>query len=110
MSELVRLCSAADLTEAEPLRVLVDDFPPLAVYCIDGAHYVTDDTCTHGQASLAEGYLEGEVIECPFHGGAFNIKTGEPTEFPCSEAIKTYVVVEQGGDICIRSNTELAPE
>ena len=102
MSELVRLCSVSDLTDDEPRRVVIEDFPPLAIYRVDGEIYVTDDTCTHGMASLAEGYLEGEEIECPFHGGAFNVKTGEPTSFPCAEALKTYITVTQDGDIYIR--------
>jgi ethylbenzene dioxygenase ferredoxin component len=109
MNGLVRLCSVADLDEAEPLRVVIDDFPPLAVYCVDGAYYVTDDTCTHGMASLADGYQEGDEIECPYHGGVFNIKSGEPTSFPCTEAIRTYVVVEQAGDICIRAGADQRP-
>jgi ethylbenzene dioxygenase ferredoxin subunit len=106
VSDLVKLCLAAELTEGEPRQLLLEGFPPLAVYCIDGAYYVTDDTCTHGMASLSEGYQEGEEIECPFHGGAFNIKSGEPTEFPCSEPIKTYPVIEHDGGICIQSITD----
>ncbi len=102
MSELVKLCSADDISDGEPKRVLIDNFPPLAVYNVAGKFFVTDDTCTHGMASLTEGYQEGDQIECPFHGGAFDIKTGEPTAFPCSDPIKTYPVVEQDGDIYIR--------
>ena len=102
MSDLVKLCSVSDVIDDEPRRVVIEDFPPLAIYRVDGAIYVTDDTCTHGMASLAEGYLDGEEIECPFHGGAFNVKTGEPTAFPCAEALKTYSAILQDGDIYIQ--------
>ncbi len=102
MSKLIKLCATADVPDAEPLQVNVDSLPPLAVYRVDGAYYVTNDTCTHGNASLAEGYLDGEIIECPFHGGAFNVKTGEPTAFPCVEALRIYTVEEKGGDLFVR--------
>ena len=102
MSELIRLCAGADVPATEPLQVIIEGYPPLAVYRVDGSYYVTHDTCTHGNASLAEGYQDGEIIECPFHGGAFNIKTGEATEFPCVEALKTYAVVERDGDVLIQ--------
>jgi ethylbenzene dioxygenase ferredoxin component len=67
--------------------------------------FITDDTCTHGSASLSEGYLEGDVIECPFHGGAFDIRTGEPTAFPCAEALRTYAAIIQDGFIYIEPET-----
>ena len=45
----------------------------LAVYNVDGQFYVTDDHCTHGPGSLSEGFLDGEIIECDFHQGCFNV-------------------------------------
>ena len=102
MTELIRLCPVADVLSDEPKRIELEKFPPLAVYALDGDYYVTDDTCTHGMASLADGFIEGEEIQCPFHGGAFNIKTGEATEFPCSEPLKTYQVTVQDDVIYIQ--------
>jgi ethylbenzene dioxygenase ferredoxin component len=101
VNDVVKLCALVDVTEGTPLRVTPEGFPPLAVFCLHGQYYVTADTCTHGQASLCDGYLEGEVIECPFHGGAFNIKSGEATEFPCSEPIRTYPVHAADGYLCM---------
>ena len=64
---------------------------PLAVFHLeDGEFYVTDDTCTHGDASLADGEIDGCEVECPFHAGAFDIKTGEPCGAPCTIPLKTY--------------------
>ena len=55
----------------------------VAIYNIDGAYYATEARCTHGLADLADGTLEGDEIECSFHFGAFNVKTGKPTQPPC---------------------------
>src|SRR3546814_10365880 len=52
----------------------------LAVYNVDGEFFVTANRCTHGEASLADGMLEDDVIECALHGGAFNVRTGERSE------------------------------
>lgn len=98
---LVTLCKRADVAPRSVKRVDVDGLPPLAVYNLGDAFYVTDDTCSHGQASLSEGYVEGREIECPWHGGRFEIATGKATLLPCSEPIATYPVVISGEDVCI---------
>jgi nitrite reductase/ring-hydroxylating ferredoxin subunit len=48
-----------------------------AVFNVDGEFFVTDDACTHGPGSLSEGYIEGDIVECNFHNGQFNVRTGE---------------------------------
>lgn len=73
----------------------------LAVYNIDGEYFVTDDTCTHGPGSLSEGCLYGDVIDCNFHGGQFNVRTGEVVAPPCFEPIRTYKVTVEGGEIFV---------
>ena len=98
---LLRLCSTSEIAPGNVIRVEVKGLPALAVYNVEGTFYVTDDLCTHGKASLAEGYVEGDQIECPWHGGRFCIKNGEPTGFPVIEAIKTYPVTVVSGDVCI---------
>jgi len=65
---------------------------PIAVYWVDGQFFATTDQCSHGQASLSEGYLEGPVIECPLHQGQFDVRTGEPLRAPCTVAIRCYPV------------------
>lgn len=73
----------------------------LAVFNADEAFYVTDDACTHGPGSLSEGFLDGEVIECNFHQGCFNVRTGEVVLPPCMVPIKTYRTVVDDGVVYI---------
>jgi nitrite reductase/ring-hydroxylating ferredoxin subunit len=73
----------------------------LAVYNVEGTFYVTDDACTHGPGSLSEGFLEGEVIECNFHQGCFNVRTGEVVAPPCMIPIKTYPAAVENDTIFI---------
>jgi biphenyl 2,3-dioxygenase ferredoxin subunit len=63
--------------------------------------YVTNDACTHGPGSLSEGFLDGELIECNFHQGVFNVRTGEVVLPPCVVAVKTYRTVVEDGVVYI---------
>ena len=76
----------------------------LAVYNLDGEYFVTDDACTHGPGSLSEGCIEGDLIECDFHNGAFNIRTGAVATAPCMIPVKTYpVVISDDGTVSIEA-------
>jgi nitrite reductase/ring-hydroxylating ferredoxin subunit len=106
MDESVRsafqpLCIAADLEIGTPLRVVVDGLPPLAVFRLEDGYFVTDDTCTHGQASLSDGFVEGDEIECPWHSGKFCVKDGKATAFPAIEPIRVYRTSVVDGQVCI---------
>src|SRR5258706_16213403 len=96
------LCSADEVSPGTALRVESGDLT-LAVYNVDGEYYVTDDLCTHGPGSLADGYIDGDVVECNFHNGQFNIKTGEVVSPPCMVPIKTYKTVVDNGRVLIET-------
>jgi nitrite reductase/ring-hydroxylating ferredoxin subunit len=99
MSEsLVPLCATADVPE-NSVKCAEAGGHRLAVYNIDGTFYVTDDECTHGAASLCDGILDDDVIECTMHFGAFDVKTGKPVQEPCSIPLRTYKVVVQDGHV-----------
>jgi nitrite reductase/ring-hydroxylating ferredoxin subunit len=96
----VQLCNAADVAAGGTLKVEHGDLS-LAVFNVDGKFFVTDDACTHGPGSLSEGDLEGDVIVCNFHGGQFNVRTGEVVGPPCTVPIKTYQVTVEDGKVFI---------
>lgn len=102
MTKLIRLCRVDEVKQGEPTAAYVTGLPPFAVYKIDDTFYVTDNICTHGNAMLTDGYQDGLTIECPFHGGAFDIATGAATVFPCQVPIRTYEVEIDDGWVAIR--------
>jgi nitrite reductase/ring-hydroxylating ferredoxin subunit len=59
---------------------------------VDGEYIAFCDTCTHEEASLTEGELFGDVVECPLHGAAFNIRTGVVESFPATVPLDVYSV------------------
>ena len=87
----VALCAAADVGPDAPRRVVLGN-EAYAVFNLDGQFYATQDQCTHGPGSLAEGFVMGTEIECPFHQGRFDIRTGQPTAAPCIQALRTWTV------------------
>jgi nitrite reductase/ring-hydroxylating ferredoxin subunit len=64
----------------------------LAVFNLDGEFFVTDDLCTHGPGSLSEGCIIGDAVECNFHNGVFDIRTGAVLAPPCISPLRTYPV------------------
>lgn len=100
--DLIELAQTSAVKEGAPIAVEVPGLPLLAVYRVGDDFFATDCICTHGNAMLTDGFQDGEIIECPFHGGAFNLKTGKPTQFPCQVPLKTYDVVVQNETIFIQ--------
>lgn len=98
--EFHAVAKTSDIDEGEATQVLIGK-REIAVYNLNGEFYATDDICTHAYASLADGYIEGELIECPLHGGCFEIKTGKATTPPVTDDLKTYAVKIEGDDILV---------
>ena len=93
----------ADVGELSPgdMKVVEVGSEPVLVANVDGNIVACDDTCTHALASLSEGDLSGEEIECPLHGAAFNVTTGEVLTPPAEDKLKTYEVRIDGGNVMV---------
>lgn len=85
----VPVARVEDLAPGEMMYVEVDD-EPVCLINKDGEFFAICDTCTHEEASLSDGTIIGDEIECPLHGGAFRIRTGEPTQFPVVVPVETF--------------------
>ena len=95
------LCRREDVEVGKAIRIEKGQLT-VAVFNLAGEYFVTDDACTHGPGSLSEGCIDGDVIECDFHNGAFNIRTGAVVTPPCMIPIKTYrTVVDEDGFVSI---------
>ena len=97
---VVRVCAKSDVAP-DSVKAFAVGALTLAVYNIGGAIYVTDDECTHAAASLADGMLEGDVIECCMHMGSFHVPTGRVVQPPCEIPLRTYQVVLKGDDVFV---------
>ncbi len=71
----------------------------IALFRTGGVVYALDNLCTHGQARLCDGFVEGFEIECPLHQGRFDLRGGAPTCAPVTEGVNTYPVRIEGGRV-----------
>jgi 3-phenylpropionate/trans-cinnamate dioxygenase ferredoxin subunit len=98
-TSLHRICSASEIAPGEARRVELG--AGIAIFHVEGEFYAVSDTCSHAEASMSDGYLEGDEIECPLHGARFCLKTGEALCQPATEPLQTFPVLIRNGDLYI---------
>ncbi len=97
----VKICPAGDLEVGAAVRVVIDDKPIALVKDSAGDIYAIGDTCTHGDISLSEGFVEDDTLECWAHGSKFSLKTGKALTLPAYEPVPVYSVSIVDGDVYI---------
>ncbi|MFD1213900.1 bifunctional 3-phenylpropionate/cinnamic acid dioxygenase ferredoxin subunit [Arthrobacter sp. GCM10027362] len=100
-----KACPLNQLAPGDALRL--DTKPPIAVFHTeDGELFAIDDTCTHQDASLADGWVEGCEVECPLHASKFNLRTGEVDAPPAKLPVRVHEVKVVDGDIMVIESDE----
>lgn len=100
MARFVKVAKASDVPVGGALCVNVQG-QKIALFNLAGEIYAIDDTCSHAEASLSEGTVDGECVACPRHGALFNIKTGQAQTLPAWAPVETYEVKLDGDDVLI---------
>jgi naphthalene 1,2-dioxygenase ferredoxin component len=93
--------STDDLPTDDVIGIVVSG-RDIAIYTVGDEVYATDNLCTHGQARLCDGFLDGHEIECPLHQGKFDVRSGQPTCDPVTEAIRGYPVRIEGTRVLLQ--------
>ncbi|MCH8107629.1 MAG: non-heme iron oxygenase ferredoxin subunit [Chloroflexi bacterium] len=99
-SGFVKVADVGELAAGD-VKVVEVGSDQILLVNVDGTIYALDDICSHAYASLSEGDLAGEEIECPLHGSAFNVITGEALTPPADENIRTFEVRIDGQDVLL---------
>ena len=102
-----RICAVGDLVQDEAQRFEIDGVPMAVVLDSNGEVHAIGDTCTHGDISLSDGFVEGETLECWAHGSAFSLRTGHPLNLPAYEPVPVYAVTIDGDDVLIDATVKL---
>ena len=90
MARWVDICATSEVEEEDLISVAFEG-SDYAIYQDDsGNFFATDAHCTHEKVNLCDGFVEGDIIECPKHSGQFNYKTGEALAAPVCTDLKTY--------------------
>ena len=89
--DLTKVCDVSALDD-NPIRcVSLSDRNVLVARTSEGI-FVTDEMCTHEDARLCDGHLNGTLIKCPLHGSRFDLKTGRVLDDPADVDLVTYPV------------------
>jgi 3-phenylpropionate/trans-cinnamate dioxygenase ferredoxin component len=102
-------CSRSAIEPGEALRIESADTQgvPIAVFHTeDGEFFAVDDTCTHQDASLADGWLEGCEVECPLHASRFDLRTGTVDAPPAKRPIRTHEVRVEDDMVFVTMSTQ----
>jgi len=98
----IEVCALSDIEPDDILEWAFDGVRYAIYRTEDDEVYATDALCTHEQVSLAEGLLDGHIIECPRHNGLFDIRSGKAMRAPVCVDLNTYPVRVVDGKIMIR--------
>lgn len=96
-----KVCAASELSQDTAKRVVVGGIPVALVLDSAGEIHALGDTCTHGDISLAEGFVEDDTLECWAHGSKFELTTGKPLTLPAFEPVPVFIVEVIDGEIFI---------
>jgi 3-phenylpropionate/trans-cinnamate dioxygenase ferredoxin subunit len=105
--EFVTVAKVSDLVPGEMKAVRVGR-RIVGLANVDGEYFAFDDTCTHEEASLTEGEIFDDVVECPLHGAAFNIRTGAVESFPATRPLPVFEVRIVGDEVQVATEPRLA--
>ncbi|HWL78914.1 non-heme iron oxygenase ferredoxin subunit [Microbacterium sp.] len=103
-----RVCSLSELVQDEARRFEIDGVAIAVVLDSNGEVHAIGDTCTHGDISLSEGFVDGDTIECWAHGSAFSLRTGKPLNLPAYEPVPVFQVTIDGDDVFVDPAVKLA--
>jgi 3-phenylpropionate/trans-cinnamate dioxygenase ferredoxin subunit len=98
----------ADLEPGTAKKVVLDGIPIAVVRDSAGNVHAIGDTCTHGEISLSEGFVEEDSIECWAHGSRFGLIDGQPRNLPAYEPVPVFAVEIVDGDIYVNPSVRLA--
>ncbi len=101
MNPWIDVAAEADLFEGSGIAVQAQSYD-VALFSIDGEVFATDNICSHGHAKLCDGYVERHEVECPFHQGRFDVRTGAATCAPATEPVKSWPVKIEGGRVYLQ--------
>jgi len=98
----IRVAAVDDVPDGEAIAIdksITGTEDNIAVFCDGGEFFALDDTCTHAEASLADGWIEDGEVECPMHSGRFCLKTGEVLCMPATKDTVAHRIEVRDGDL-----------
>lgn len=105
----IKVFALSELNPDAAKRVVLNDVPIAVVLDSKGTVHAIGDTCTHGDISLSEGFVEDDTLECWAHGSKFELTTGKPLSLPAYEPVPVFAVEIIDGDVWIDPEARIDP-
>jgi 3-phenylpropionate/trans-cinnamate dioxygenase ferredoxin component len=102
-----KVAALDELAVGTSLRVEAGGEPICLVRLDDETVKAVHDTCSHQEYSLAEGWIDGNTVECALHGSCFDLDTGKPTSLPAVTPIPVYACKVQDGGVWLDMEQQL---
>src|SRR3972149_2028417 len=99
MPTFVKVANVTDLPPGKARQFTVGE-KMIALCNVSGTFYALDNVCLHRGGPLGEGYLDGEKLECPWHGWQYDVKTGAGGKSPDMK-VASYEVKVEGSDVLV---------
>ena len=103
--DFVKVAETEDVQVSQMMAVEVND-EKICLANVNGKYYAIGNICTHMGGPLAEGKLEEYIVQCPWHGSRFDIRSGEVVRPPAMKPESTYEVKVENNDILIKKQKE----
>ena len=108
MATWVRICSVKEAPEAGTVMELESQGTQICLANVAGQLSALDNLCPHRAGPLGQGWLEGELVICPWHSWTFHAKTGI-SEYPLDERVSVFPVRIEGDDVMIDLSDRNSP-
>lgn len=103
---MIPICPLADIAPGDALRVSSIS-PPIAIFHTeDGEVFALDDTCSHQDASLADGWVEDCRVECPLHASTFDLRTGSVDAPPAKVGVRAHRAIVHEGTVYVELSND----
>ena len=95
-----KVALASQITEDDPIPVQVGE-THIGLYRVDGEIRALCNICSHEFAELTDGFVDGNLVECPLHQAQFDIRTGKAMSEPAEDDVPVYPVRLEGDDVYV---------
>ncbi len=99
MTSWIDVAAEADLFEGAGIAVAPEGQDIALFKLDDGCVYAINNECSHGNAKLCDGFVEGHMVECPFHQALFDVRDGSVGCGPATEPVKSWPVKIEDGRV-----------
>ena len=100
MADFLKVAQLSKIPDGEMIMVELEE-EEICLAKVGGQVYAIGNKCSHRGGPLSDGQINGEIVTCPWHGGEFNLKTGEVLSPPANQTQPCYQVQVDGDDIKI---------